>query len=171
MTRLAAAADAGALTLSFADVGRDDLPVVGDKGANLGALSRAGLAVPPGFCVTTRAFRAFLGDDPRVVQWVAELDALAPADLEAVRRVGAALRAHLTAQPVPPPVVHAIVAAWRAAGVEHAYAVRSSATAEDLPDASFAGQQDTYLNVRGEAALVDRVRACWASLYTDRAIL
>ncbi len=162
---------AGPLTLSFAEVGSGDLATVGGKGANLGALGRAGLAVPPGFCVTTRAFLAFLAGDTRVAAWLAELDALAPADLEAARRVGAALREHLTSKPMPSPVRDAVVAAWNAAGAEHAYAVRSSATAEDLPEASFAGQQDTYLNVRGEAELVDRVRACWASLYTDRAIL
>ena len=81
------------------------------------------------------------------------------------------MRGHLEAKPVPPPVRDAVVVAWRAAGADRAYAVRSSATAEDLPEASFAGQQDTYVNVRGEDALLDRVRACWTSLYTDRAIL
>ena len=157
--------------LAFADIGAEDIAVVGGKGANLGALHRAGLAVPPGFCVTTRAFLAFVADDAAMAAWLAELDTLAPADLGAARRLGATMRQHLTAQPVPAPIHDALVAAWRAAGAEHAYAVRSSATAEDLPEASFAGQHDTYLNVRGETALVDRVRACWASLYTDRAIL
>ena len=159
------------MIVGFADIGPDDHAGVGGKGANLGALSRAGLAVPPGFCVTTRAFWAFLAEDTRVTAWLAELDALAPADLEGARRLGAAMREHLAARPVPAAIREVLVAAWRAAGAEHAYAVRSSATAEDLPEASFAGQHDTYLNVRGEAALVDRVRACWASLYTDRAIL
>ena len=116
-------------------------------------------------------FWAFLAEDTRVTAWLAELDALAPADLEGARRLGAAMRQHLAARPVPAAIREVLAAAWRAAGPEHAYAVRSSATAEDLPEASFAGQYDTYLNVRGEAALVDRVRACWASLYTDRAIL
>ena len=159
------------MIVGFADIGPDDHAVVGGKGANLGALSRAGLAVPPGFCVTTRAFRAFLAEDTRMTAWLAELDALARADLEGARRLGAATRQHLAARSVPAAIREVLVAAWRAAGPENAYAVRSSATAEDLPEASFAGQQDTYLNVRGEAALVDRVRACWASLYTDRAIL
>ena len=171
MTAHPAANGATPLTLSLAEVGPDDLGLVGGKGANLGALSRAGLAVPPGFYVTTEAFWAFLGEDTDVLQSIADLDGLAPADLEAARLLGATLRERLTARAVPPPVLDAIVAAWRTAGVEDPYAVRSSATAEDLPEASFAGQQDTYLNVRGEADLVDRVRACWASLYTDRAIL
>jgi pyruvate,water dikinase len=84
---------------------------------------------------------------------------------------GAAVRDHLERAPLPADVVSAVIEAWRALGAEHAYAVRSSATAEDLPGASFAGQQDTYLNVVGEAALLDRVRACFASLFTDRAIV
>ena len=166
-----AAEGAGALTLSLAEVGPDDLAVVGGKGANLGALSRAGLAVPPGFCITTRAFRSFVAEDSRLARWLDDVDALAPGDLDAARRLGAAMREHLASRPVPPPVRDAVVAAWRAAGEDHAYAVRSSATSEDLPEASFAGQHDTILNVCGEAALLDRVRACWASLYTDRAIL
>ena len=159
---------AHAMTLTFADIDAGALPLVGGKGANLGVLACAGFAVPPGFCVTTRAFWVFVADAECIDAWLAELDALAPADLEAARRVGTAIREHLlTARPVPPLVRDAVVAAWRAAGVDHAYAVRSSATAEDLPDASFAGQQDTYLNVRGEAALLDQVRACWVSLYTE----
>ena len=166
-----AADETDALTLSFAEIGPHDLGVVGGKGANLGALSRAGLAVPPGFCITTRAFRLFVAEDPRLARWLDDVDGLAPGDVEAARRLGAAMREPLAARPVPAPVRDAVMAAWRAAGEDHAYAVRSSATSEDLPEASFAGQHDTSLNVCGEAALLDRVRACWASLYTDRAIL
>jgi len=158
------------LVLNFASVGADDLPSVGGKGANLGVLAAAGLPVPGGFCVTTEAFRLFT-DDPALEPLFDALDAVEPEDLDAARAAGAALRAALEARPVPPPVADALLAAWRAAGPEHAYAVRSSATAEDLPEASFAGQQDTYLQVIGEQALLDRTRACWASLYTDRAIL
>ncbi len=163
--------------LPFDRITAASLPDVGGKGANLGELARAGFPIPPGFCVTTAAFDAFMaaragdGVEDAGAATFAALDALAPGDVEGVRAVGAAIRARLVARPVPPAVADAIRAAWAAAGAGHAYAVRSSATAEDLPDASFAGQQDTYLNVRGDDALLDAVRACWASLFTDRAIL
>jgi phosphoenolpyruvate synthase/pyruvate phosphate dikinase len=152
-------------------VAAGDLPRVGGKGANLGEMARAGLPVPPGFCVTTAAFRHFLAAVDDSAGIYTALAALGPDDLEGVRRVGAAVRARLLGTPVPAELQAAIVAAWEAAGTAASYAVRSSATAEDLPDASFAGQQDTYLQVRGRDAIVDAVRACWASLFTDRAIL
>lgn len=166
----------GAFVLPFDLIGAPDLPLVGGKGANLGEMARAGFPVPPGFCVTTRAFDRFLGQvDPATGAPVA--DALYAAlgglgsDLAELRRVAASLRAQLESLPIPAPVEEAVLAAWEAAGADAAYAVRSSATAEDLPQASFAGQQDTYLNVRGPEALLDAVRRCWASLFTDRAIV
>ena len=100
----------------------------------------------------------------------AALAAINPEDTSAVRRLGEEVRARLHQVPLPDAVAGAIEAAWREAGAEHAYAVRSSATAEDLPGASFAGQQDTYLNIRGLADLLEKVRDCWVSLFTDRAI-
>lgn len=164
--------------LPFEQISAADLPSVGGKGANLGEMTRAGFPIPPGFCITTAAFDAFMAAQPGPggaadagADVFGALDTLAPGDVEAVRAAGAAIRARLVARPVPLAVTAAVRAAWEAAGVGHAYAVRSSATAEDLPDASFAGQQDTYLNVRGGDALVEAVRACWASLFTDRAIL
>jgi phosphohistidine swiveling domain-containing protein len=157
------------LVLAFADVPVDALAHVGGKGANLAWMARAGLPVPPGFCVTTAAFAAFLGDAGPLH---AALEALAPDDVEGVRRVAGEVRATLARRPVPDQVATAVRAAWRGLdGPAHAWAVRSSATAEDLPDASFAGQQDTYLNVRGEDALLAAVRDCWVSLFTDRAVL
>lgn len=161
---------APALVLPFAAVGADALPIVGGKGANLAWMARAGLPVPPGFCVTTAAFHAFLDTCPDLDAHYAALEALAPDDVEGVRIVAGALRAALGGLPVPPTVADAILATWRAEP-EGAWAVRSSATAEDLPDASFAGQQDTYLNVRGEGPLLVAVRDCWVSLFTDRAVL
>jgi len=152
-------------------VGRDDLPRVGGKGMNLGVLAAAGLPVPPGFCVTTAAFDRFVAQDPELVERLAELDRLDPDDVEGVRDRAGMLRARLGELPVPPEVRAAVLAAFREAGPEHAFAVRSSATLEDLPQASFAGQQDTYLEVRGEASIEARVRDCWASLFTDRAVL
>lgn len=160
-----------ALILPFHLVNAADLPRVGGKGANLGEMTRMGFAVPPGFCVTTEAFQRFMaGAGPRDALH-SELDALALGDIDAARSAGQRVRDRLLEAPVPADVERALLSAFRKAGADHAYAVRSSATAEDLPDASFAGQQDTFLNVRGEAALLSAVRACWASLFTERAIL
>ncbi|HEY8377197.1 MAG TPA: PEP/pyruvate-binding domain-containing protein, partial [Nannocystis sp.] len=157
--------------MTFAQITPADLPRVGGKGANLGALARAGFPVPPGFCVTTDAYRRFVADCPQFSALLDRLDRLDPDDIDAARELGAAVREALLAVPLPPEVVHAITAAHAEFGAEHAYAVRSSATAEDLPGASFAGQQDTYLGIRGKSALLDAVRRCFASLFTDRAIL
>ena len=159
------------LTLPFSAINANDLPRVGGKGANLGELTQAGFPVPPGFCVTTDAFRQFLQASGRADAIYQSLEALPPGDVEAVRRVGEAVRASLRQVAVPAEVEDAVVAAWQVLGTEDSYAVRSSATAEDLPDASFAGQQDTYLNISGKGSLLDAARACWISLFTDRAIL
>jgi pyruvate,water dikinase len=129
----------------FAELGRGDIAVAGGKGANLGELTRAGLPVPPGFVLTTAAYRAF------------------------TEGVEAGDRAVFASRPIPQDMAREITDAWSALG-EGPVAVRSSATAEDLEGASFAGQQDTYLNVRGAAALLDAVRECWASLWTERAV-
>jgi phosphohistidine swiveling domain-containing protein len=142
---------------------------VGGKAANLARLLRAGFPVPPGVCVTTEAFRAFMVS-PQLAPLLAKLDHLNVDDATALRELGHTLRSHLLELPIPPAVEQALLEAWTQLGEQHAYAVRSSATAEDLPSASFAGQQDTYLNVIGRAALLERVRSCWASLFTDRAI-
>jgi len=131
--------------MRFAELGRGDIAVAGGKGANLGELTRAGLPVPPGFVLTTAAYRAFTAG------------------------VEAGDRAVFTSRPIPQDMAREITEAWTALG-EGPVAVRSSATAEDLEGASFAGQQDTYLNVRGAAALLDAVRECWASLWTERAV-
>lgn len=147
------------------------LHAVGGKGASLGEMAGAGLPVPPGFCVTTEAFSRFLAGCPEAEALLAALDAVEPEDVEGVRQVGQRVRQRFSEVAVPEEVARDVVAAWRGLGPEHAYAVRSSATLEDLPDASFAGQQDTFLNVRGEHALLEKVRACWVSLFTDRAIL
>ena len=154
----------------FDSIDKRDLGLVGGKGANLGEMTRAGFPVPGGFCVTTDAFRAFLEGAGDTAALFARLAALNPEDTEAVRRAGDETRARLRTAPIPDAVSAVVEAAWRDAGADHSYAVRSSATAEDLPGASFAGQQDTYLNVRGREALLEKVRNCWVSLFTDRAI-
>ncbi len=158
-------------TLPFDAITAADLPLVGGKGANLGELARAGLPVPPGFCVTTAAYRRFLEASGQTNRLYALLDDIRPDDIEHARQLAQQVRESLLRTPLPDDVAQAILSAWRALGSEHPYAVRSSATAEDLPDASFAGQQETYLNVQGEEALLETVHRAWVSLFTDRAIL
>jgi pyruvate,water dikinase len=160
----------GPYTLSFDEVDGTRLPEVGGKGANLGELTRAGFPVPPGFCVTTAAYRDFVRTSGELNALLDSLDRVTHEDLDKIGILGARIRHHLEALTVPAGVRSAVLAAWRDLGSEQAYAVRSSATAEDLPSASFAGQQDTFLNVRGEGRLLDAVRRCWVSLFTDRAI-
>ncbi len=159
------------MILLFSQIESQDLPKVGGKGANLGALAHAGFPVPPGFCISTDGFRAFVAGCADLPALYQKLDALGAQDVQAVRPLGAAVRAALLEVPLPQEVAAATLLAWQKIGESHSYAVRSSATAEDLPGASFAGQQDTYLNVRGAAALLDAVRRCLVSLFTDRAIL
>ncbi|MCK6521632.1 phosphoenolpyruvate synthase [Myxococcota bacterium] len=159
-----------ALILPFHQLSARDLPRVGGKGANLGEMTQAGLPVPPGLCVTTEAFDRAMRTIPGLDAALTALEALSPDDLPGFRRESEALRQLIEAEPVPVEVADALLAAWtELGGPEHAWAVRSSATAEDLPDASFAGQQDTILNVRGADALLHAVRRCQASLFTERA--
>jgi rifampicin phosphotransferase len=156
--------------LLFSEVGADSVALVGGKGANLGEMARAGFPVPPGFCVTTAAYREFVAASPELGGLLEALNGTDPGDLSRNGELGQRIRDHLTTLPVPDVVRVSVLSAWREMGPERPYAVRSSATAEDLPTASFAGQQDTYLNVRGEEHLLNAVRQCWASLFTDRAI-
>ncbi len=157
--------------LPFSHISEADVARVGGKGASLGAMASAGFPVPPGFCVTTEAFSGFVSGCAGLEALLEPLDALEPEDTEGAREFSQRVREYLVSQPFPEEIARPLLDAWRALGTEHGYAVRSSATLEDLPDASFAGQQDTYLNVRGERELLERVRACWASLFTERAVL
>jgi pyruvate,water dikinase len=159
------------LILSFSNIRATDLPLVGGKAANLGEMTHAGFPIPGGFCLTTTAFQQFLDASSDSQNIYKQLDAIATDDVETVRSVGEQIRQSLLTVPMPADIVEAVKQAWQTTGIEHAYAVRSSATAEDLPGASFAGQQDTYLNIIGEASLLDAIRRCWVSLFTDRAIL
>lgn len=159
------------LTLPFADISADCLPRVGGKGANLGELARLGLPVPPGFCITTVAFDAFVAGCPTITSLYDRLDALDGKDAAAARAVAEEVRDALSRVPIPSAVADAVLATWTPLDAAASWAVRSSATAEDLPGASFAGQQDTFLHVRGAAALLDAVRRCWVSLFSDRAVL
>jgi pyruvate,water dikinase len=162
----------------FDEIGLADLPEVGGKNASLGELTRAltprGVRVPEGFALTAQAYRDFLASAGLAKQIEETLARLDPHDVERLRRAGLEIREAILGAPLPETIQQAILAGYRRLGggregpVE--VAVRSSATAEDLPDASFAGQQESYLNVRGPAALLDACRRCFASLFTDRAI-
>ena len=160
----------GALVLDFDAIDAHALNVVGGKAANLGVMTRAGFPVPPGVCVTTDAYRRVASSAvlDSIFDRLADTPARETARLAAL--AGEA-RAALLAAPVPDFVAHAVVAGYARLGTDVPVAVRSSATAEDLPFASFAGQQDTYLNVVGADAVLQAVRRCWASLWTDRAVV
>jgi phosphohistidine swiveling domain-containing protein len=149
------------LIAALEQLGRDDLARAGGKGANLGELVRAGFLVPDGFVVTTAAYDGFVAHN-LLVETIARA-------LQDEQGCGASIRAAFERAPIPPEIEQEILVAYRELG-EGPVAVRSSATAEDLPEAAFAGQQDTFLNVIGSKALLDAVRRCWASLWTDRAI-
>lgn len=145
--------------------------IVGGKGAHLGALARiGGIRVPAGFCVTTDAFRRIMAAAPSIDDRLDQLARLNPDDREAVRALSAEIRGTIEGTVLPDDVAAAITRALTQVDERAAYAVRSSATAEDLPTASFAGQQDTYLNVTGTAAILRHVSRCWASLFTERAV-
>lgn len=157
--------------LSFQEIDRTQVALVGGKGAHLGELSRiAGIRVPAGFCVTTDAFRWIMTEAPALDEWIERLSCLKPDDRETIRALSAEIRQTIEAIPIPDDLAVAISSALARLNEHAAYAVRSSATAEDLPTASFAGQQDTYLNVVGPAAILQHVSRCWASLFTERAV-
>ncbi|MGC9127790.1 MAG: PEP/pyruvate-binding domain-containing protein, partial [Acidithiobacillus sp.] len=162
----------------FREIGIDDLPQVGGKNASLGEmyqkLSSQGVRVPNGFAITAEAYRATLDAAGAWHALHACLDDLDPNDVDALARAGVRAREIVYAAPLPAQLQQEILEAYRELQREYgeglSLAVRSSATAEDLPTASFAGQQETYLNIRGDAELVDACRRCFASLFTDRAI-
>src|SRR5215211_2537125 len=157
--------------LGFQEVDEMQVAVVGGKGAHLGELSRIeGIRVPAGFCVTTDAFRRIMAEAPSIDDRLDQLSRLNPGDREAIRTLSAEIRRTLEEIAIPGDLAAGITRALARLGEQAAYAVRSSATAEDLPTASFAGQQDTYLNVVGPAAILQHVTRCWASLFTERAV-
>ncbi|MGW6209742.1 rifamycin-inactivating phosphotransferase [Streptomyces sp. NPDC055089] len=145
--------------------------VVGGKGAHLGGLSQIeGVRVPPGFCVTTDAFRRVMAEVPSIGDRLDRLSRLNPDDRETIRTLSAQIRRTIEGIAIPGDLAAAITGQLARLGDRAACAVRSSATAEDLPTASFAGQQDTYLNVLGPAAILQHISRCWASLFTERAV-
>jgi len=168
--------DATALVVPFELLRNSDVEVVGGKNASLGEMISQlpeGVRVPTGFATTAHAFRAFLAHDGLTQKINARLDALDVEDVRALAQAGADIRAWVEAQPFPPSLEQAIRAAFADLSGDHpqaSFAVRSSATAEDLPDASFAGQQETFLNVVGIDAILHKMKEVFASLYNDRAI-
>lgn len=157
--------------LDLQDVDETQVAVVGGKGAHLGGLSRIeGIHVPGGFCVTTDAFRRIMAEAPSIDDLLDRLSRSDPDDREAIRTLSAQIRQTVEGIAVPDDLAAAITSALARLGEQAAYAVRSSATAEDLPTASFAGQQDTYLNVVGPTAILRHISRCWASLFTERAV-
>ena len=159
----------------FNEIDKEDIPMVGGKGANLGELTQKGLEVPPGFCVTAEAYRYFIekSDLGHIIkEKIGSLDVEDSAELQ---KVSKEVRDLIVEKPIPQDLADEIKTAYEEfnniIGVEDGeVAVRSSATAEDLPEASFAGQQDTYLHIRGAEELLNHVRKCWASLWTARAV-
>jgi len=158
----------------FSDVGKEDIDTVGGKGANLGEMTKAGFPVPEGFIVTSQAYFYFLektGIENEVYKLLSSLDINNNKELDETSKT---IKALIKRQPFPKEISDEIIKNYFSLDkglLHHAtVAVRSSATAEDLPGASFAGQQETFLNVHGEANLIEKIRACWASLYTPRAI-
>src|ERR671912_911211 len=160
----------GCYVLGFQEIDQTQVAVGGGKGAQLGELSRIeGIRVPAGFCVTRGAYGRILAEAPSIDDRLDRLSRLKPDDREAIRALSAEIRRTLEAIAIPDDLAAAITRPLARLGEHAAYAVRSSATAEDLPTASFAGQQDTYLNVVGPEIL-QHVSRCWASLFTERAV-
>jgi pyruvate,water dikinase len=161
----------GSYVVDFGDIDQTQGAVVGGKGANLGELWRIdGIRVPPGFCVTTDAFERIMAEAPSIDDQLERLSRLDAGDRQAIGAISAEVRRTIRAVAIPDDLAADVTGALRLLGGDAAYAVRSSATAEDLPTASFAGQQDSYLNVIGSAAVLDHVSRCWASLFTERAV-
>jgi pyruvate,water dikinase len=157
--------------LGFSEIDKTKLTLVGGKGANLGELARInGIMVPAGFCVTTEAYKTITGNNPALNELMEELAHLGVQEREKIAGVSQKVRSLIEGIAISKDIQDEIARHLAQLGEKEAYAVRSSATAEDLPLASFAGQQDTYLNVIGKEAILQHVSQCWASLFTERAV-
>ncbi|MDA2142001.1 MULTISPECIES: phosphoenolpyruvate synthase [unclassified Bacillus cereus group] len=158
--------------LDFQEIEKGQLSLVGGKGLNLGELSNIqGIQVPEGFCVTTVGYEKAIEQNEELPTLLQQLTKLELEDRAQIGEMSKEIREVIMAVQIPTDVVEAVTQYLSRFGNEHAYAVRSSATAEDLPYASFAGQQDTYLNIIGKEAILQHVRKCWASLFTERAVM
>ncbi|MDQ7093529.1 phosphoenolpyruvate synthase [Desulfosporosinus sp. PR] len=158
--------------LGFQEIDQTKLASVGGKGANLGELSKIeGISVPEGFCVTTEAYQKTMGQTPELPELLEQLSHLKVEERERVAVISGKIRCAIEGTAIPEEIAAAVARQLEYLGNEEAYAVRSSATAEDLPTASFAGQQDTYLNISGQEAILKHISKCWASLFTERAVI
>src|SRR4051812_17214128 len=161
----------GSYVLGFQEIDQTQVAVVGGKGAHLGELGRIeGIRVPVGFCVTTDAFLRMMAEAPSIDDQLDRLSHLKADDRRAIQALGAEVRRTIEAIATPDDLAAAITGPLARLGEQAAYAVRSSATAEDQPALSFAGQHDTYLNVVGPTDILRSVSGCWASLFTERAV-
>ncbi|WP_298712749.1 PEP/pyruvate-binding domain-containing protein, partial [Chitinophaga sp.] len=158
--------------IGFNEPGATQTALTGGKGAQLGVLSgMEGIAVPEGFCVTTAVYEKVIANQAELPGLLHQLNALQSGDHSAVREISAQIRQAIESQSIPDDIKQEIesrLAGWRDGT---SFAIRSSATAEDLPSASFAGQQDSYLNISGAGEVLRHIRKCWASLYTERAVI
>ena len=160
------------LVLGFQETEKNQLLLVGGKGLNLGELSKIeGIQVPEGFCVTTAVYQRAIEQNETYHALLGRLTMLKAEDRDQIGEISKKIRQTIIDVEIPSDVVTAVTHYLSQFGEEHAYAVRSSATAEDLPHASFAGQQDTYLNIIGVDAILQHISKCWASLFTDRAVI
>ena len=161
--------------LNFRDADKNSLPIVGGKNASLGEMIKASIRVPPGFAVTTDSYLSFITDTGIKDKIFDILCSISPDDVESLNRASAEIQGLINNASLPDEIKSAIAVGYsllcEKCSIETVpVAVRSSATAEDLPTASFAGQQDTYLWVAGTKKVIDSVQRCWASLFTPRAI-
>lgn len=160
-----------AYILEFHETDRTNLAIVGGKGSNLGELSKIkGVQVPSGFCITTKAYAEIVGNHEEFNSLVSHLETRTIDSRDDIRDISSRIRTVIENVEIPDIIDTAVVTQLQKLGIEDAYAIRSSATAEDLPNASFAGQQDTYLNIIGKQAIIKHIGKCWASLFTDRAV-
>ncbi len=158
--------------LNFQDIDKTKLNVVGGKGANLGELARIeGIHVPDGFCISTEAFKRIIEETASIKKMLDQLSLLKMEDGDKINELSGEIRRAIEEIVIPQDIDKEITRSLSRHGEKNAYAVRSSATAEDLPTASFAGQQDTYLNVIGKEAILKHISKCWASLFTGRAVI
>ncbi|QJW48480.1 phosphoenolpyruvate synthase [bacterium BFN5] len=155
----------------FQDIDKTKLMIVGGKGANLGELCKIeGIRVPDGFCISTEAYKRTLSETPSINGLLDQLSHLKVKDRDKIRDLSGEIRRGIEGIAIPQDIHEEISRHLSRLGEKNAYAVRSSATAEDLPTASFAGQQDTYLNILGMEAILKHISKCWASLFTERAV-
>ncbi|WP_332369505.1 PEP/pyruvate-binding domain-containing protein [Spirosoma telluris] len=158
--------------LGFQDIDKTKLPIVGGKGANLGELSKIdGIHVPDGFCITTEAFKRIFEETSSINELLNQLSLLKVEDRDKIRALSTEIRRAIEGIAIPQDILEEIEEYLTQFTENESFAIRSSATAEDLPTASFAGQQDTYLNVIGKKSILQHISKCWASLFTERAVI